>query len=213
MGKRKNISRWISTFSVISLLAWFFFSIRFFYVYQEASVFATEGAQPIIKILEILNYRGEELLSFFISFFILVSLSFLFLIYLFLYIKKYNLKNSLLIITGIFITFFITINLINELFLFLLVLIVVSFLIMVSIGITVKYLYVEEDDYEERLNSFSGPFKTLSKAEKYAEQKVNKIKKKSNQHIVCKIDSEIGEGYYVNIYIEETDNGRNENNE
>ncbi|MDR2278880.1 hypothetical protein ACQUEF_10300 [Vagococcus fluvialis] len=212
MEKRKNINKTLITMSIIGLISWLFFSVKFFYCLIEASEFATEGAQPIVQILEILNYRGQKLLPYLIVFFLLVSFSLLFEIYLFLYTKKYQLNQRLVVLAGIVITFFIILNLINELFLLLLVLVVVSVLIMLSISLTVHYLYVED----EEMISVNGPFKTLSTAEKYADKKINQLKKKMATHeltIKSSIDLEVGDGYYVTIYIEETDNRGNEDGE
>lgn len=213
MEKRKSTNKKLVIISVLGVIAWFLFSIRFFGITREASEFSTEGAQPVIKILEILNYRGNELLPFFILFFILVSFSLLFDIYLYLYIKKNELKKSMFILAGTVTTIFIILNLVNELFLLLAILVAVAMLIMISIAITVNHLYVEKEEID-LINH--GPFKTLTTAEKYANKKIIQIKKKSvlaDTRVFSTIDLEASEGYYVTIYIEETNNRGNENGE
>ena len=88
MEKKKKMMPLLIGVGVGLVLFWSIYSFFFYQVYQEAAVFATEGAQPIVQILEILNYRADVLLPFFIIFFMLVSTSLFYIMYLFLILKQ-----------------------------------------------------------------------------------------------------------------------------
>lgn len=206
MERKKTKNKNLILSMLVFVFAWLSYSFSFFNIYQEAAVFATEGAQPIVQILEILNYRGEELKPMLIIFFTLVSLSLLFEIYLFLYTKKNKLSKISVVTFGLIFLLLLGINLVNKLFPFLMLLISVSILIMISIAITVNYLYIDKYDEQESNNLINGPFKSLSKAENYASKKVSKLRKKNDSlglHVTSIIDLELDEGYYVTICIEE----------
>lgn len=199
--------------AVVGLLAWIFYSFTFFKTYSEATIFATDGAQPIIQILEILNYRGKELLPFFILFFLLTSLSFLFEFYLFLYANKFKLSQSPVKFLGGILLVFISINLLNKLFLLLITLVSVSIVVVLAIAITVHYLYVDNNEDYDEASYVRGPFKTLEKAEVYRDNKVTKFNKKNKEskfELFSIIDLEFGEGYYINFYLKDTNNRGNQ---
>jgi uncharacterized protein YacL len=185
---------------------WGVYSYYFYHFYNDTKDFATEGAQPIIQILEMLNYRGDGLKLYFILFFILVSLSFLLEIYLYLFIRKYQLSSYPIVILSIMIGLFISFNVFNKLWILSISLVGISLLIMISIVLTVKNLYmnVEANEAGDILRT-NGPFKTQVAAENSVEKEVRKFRK-MNRNKLLDVNSQIyleESMYYVDIYLEE----------
>lgn len=204
--RKKSNYLMIGIISVL-VIVWLLYSFLFYQTYDEAKIFATEGAQSIIQILEILNYRGEQLKPYFIVFFTLTSLSFLFITYLFLFIKKNNLKTYSLIFTSLFVVIILGINIANKLFLFLFVLIAMSLLVILSITLTVKHLYMGTDVYEKGdVIRTKGPFESEKEAQKYVAKELKDLEKqiKSERlYLESSIYSEDSSGYYVELYLED----------
>ncbi len=206
MLKNKYSNYILLIFISLLIAFWLLYSFSFNQTYEEAKYFATEGAQPIVQILEILNYRGETLKPYFILFFTLVSLSFLLMIYSSLFFQKKNIPVYLLFILSIILLSFIGINVVNKLALFLLLLIGISLLVMVSITLTVRHLYINVDSYEDGdILQTRGPFKTEEEANTSVKKEVTRLNKrmKINQfQLISSVYSEDQENYYADIYLE-----------
>lgn len=216
MIKKKTTYFMIIAISFL-LVSWSIYSYFFSQRYDEVKTFATEGAQPIIKILEILNYRTEELTPYFIIFFSLISLSFLLLIYVYLFTSKYQLSPFYSLFLSALIFIFIVKNIWNTLFLFFLILLSVSLLIMVSISLTVKYLYADNDVYEEGdVLQTDGPFNMELEAIEYQNTVITLLNKKNkNQelYINSAIYLEDDNQYYVDFYFEKKSKKDDKKNE
>lgn len=206
MIKRNHLNYFMIVITSVLILFWGVYTYFFQLTYSDAKDFATEGAQPIVQILEILNFRATELLPYFIVFFSLTSLSLLYLLYLFLFITKYNLNVFPLICLSILFFIVIGINFINKLSIVFLLLSGVSILLMVSITLTVKYLYVDKVTYEEgEIIRVKGPFETEAKANQYAEIELEKFKeefKNIDLYAKASVWLEDTGKYFVDIYIE-----------
>lgn len=212
MLKNKYSNYILLVFSSLLVASWLLYSFSFNQVYEEAKYFATEGAQPIVQILEILNYRGEELKPYFILFFTLTSLSFLLIIYLRLFTNKKKLKPYPLVLLSLILLIFIIINSMNKFTFFLLLLIGVSLLLMVSITLTVKHLYNNIDSYEDGdIIQVKGPFKTENEANIYAQSELTRLKKQIKIENLCLkslVYLENPSSYYVDIYFEATSDNK-----
>lgn len=208
MEKKKTIMPLLIGAGIGLILFWSIYSFFFYQVYQEAEIFATEGAQPIVQILEILNYRVDVLLPFFIIFFLLVSTSLFYIMYLFLLLKQTTRNYIPLVILSLIIFLFIGFNVINKLNLFFCLLVVISVLIMTSIVLTVKHLYIEKTDYEAGdILCKQGPFDKLSEAHLYEEREIMRMSKLSwAEGLVINsiIYLEDNKGHYVEIFLEDT---------
>ena len=208
MEKKKKMMPLLIGVGVGLVLFWSIYSFFFYQVYQEAAVFATEGAQPIVQILEILNYRADVLLPFFIIFFMLVSTSLFYIMYLFLILKQTTSNYIPLVVVSLIIFLFIGFNVINKLGLFLGLLVVIAILIMTSIALTVKHLYIEKTDYEAGdIVRKKGPFDKLSEAHLYEEREIKKMNKLSwTEGLVINsiIYLEENKGHYVEIFLEDS---------
>lgn len=207
MITKKHYNYFIVATLSMFLLVWTLYSFLFYQSYNEAKVFATEGAQSVVQILEILNYRGEEFKIYFISFFILTSLSFIYLNYLFLFVKKNELEIYSLIVVNLVVLIFIVINIINKFFIFLLILIGMALLIILAITLTVNYLYMEKIIYEDGdVIKIEGPFKDGNEARFYAEKELINLKKDvnlENFYLYYVIYSDDSKKFYADFYIEE----------
>lgn len=206
MRKKTKIINSINSIMGLLFIFWGVYSYYFYHFYNDTKDFATEGAQPIIQILEMLNYRGDGLKLYFILFFILVSLSFLLEIYLYLFIRKYQLSSYPIVILSIMIGLFISFNVFNKLWILSISLVGISLLIMISIVLTVKNLYmnVEANEAGDILRT-NGPFKTQVAAENSVEKEVRKFRK-MNRNKLLDVNSQIyleESMYYVDIYLEE----------
>lgn len=206
MRKKTKIINSINSIMGLLFIFWGVYSYYFYHFYNDTKDFATEGAQPIIQILEMLNYRGDGLKLYFILFFILVSLSFLLEIYLYLFIRKYQLPSYPIVILSIMIGLFISFNVFNKLWILSISLVGISLLIMISIVLTVKNLYmnVEANEAGDILRT-NGPFKTQVAAENSVEKEVRKFRK-MNRNKLLDVNSQIyleESMYYVDIYLEE----------
>lgn len=191
----------IGAIGLILIILWIFYSFMFRVFYEEAVIFSTVGAQPLVKILEIIEYRGNELLPYLASFFTLTSLTFLYCLYFFKSDK--NNRRSVLLI-GIIFTGIILFNLINQLALLLIMLVFLALLIMYSLTITVNYLYVEDIKYESGdILHTEGPFETKIEAEDYS---LVMLEKQQSYFDKLLLKSDIyqneKEKYYVDIYLE-----------
>lgn len=210
MIKNKYSNYILLIFTSLLLTSWILYSFSFDKSYEEAKYFATEGAQPIIQILEILNYRGDILKPYFILFFTLISLSFLLMIYLFLFLQKKKINSYPLIILSFILLSFIGFNVVNKLSLFLLLLVSVSLLVMISITLTVRYLSINLDNYEDGdILQTMGPFKTREEAKIYSEKEIihiHKHIKMNHLYVNYYIYSENQENYYSDIYVETIEN-------
>lgn len=207
MIKNKFSSQVILIFICLLTAGWILYSLSFNETYEEIKIFATEGAQPIIQILEILNYRGEEIKNYFILFFVLTSLSFLLLIYSFLFIKKKRLSMFPIVIAALLLLATLIFNSVNKLAIVWLLLIGISLLVMASITLTVKYLYMSTDSYENGdILQTGGPFEDRNMADIYVSLELDKIKSKidlKDLEVLSHIYSEEPNGYYVDIYLED----------
>lgn len=207
MSKGKKISHFMIGSGLILLVCWGVYSYFFYQIYQEAAVFATDGAQRIIQILEILNYRGPQLLPYFILFFTLVSLSLLYLMYQFLFYEKNRINSPFLGVMSTLLTLFIVGNLFNRLGLFLIALFLVALLIMISIGLTVNYLYLKQTNYEVgEVIRKAGPFKKLSDAQNFMTREMKRLEKSlisEELSINSVIYLEVTKGHYVEIFVED----------
>lgn len=206
----KNVA--IGTGSVLIVL-WLAYSIYFQKFYQDVVFFATDGAQPIVQIIEILDYRGKELLPYLSIFFILVTLSFLFCISLSLVIKKQGKKSMVTSLCWFVLVLIITYNIINKLALLLAVLVVVAIIIMYSLVVTVNLLYFEKMNYEAGdIVQTEGPFTSITQSEECSLKLMAKRGQEFEQSpwlLKSEVYMDEGNQYYVDIYLENKLNSRN----
>ena len=209
----------MGVFGVLLIMSWGVYSYFFKKIYQEAAVFATEGAQKIIQMLEILNYRGAELLPFFIIYFTLVSLSLFYVMYQYIYQKQYQypIKSTVLSVMSIICFIFILSNLMNKFALFLGLLVITSVVIMIAIGLTVNYLYMKSPTYEVGdLIRKAGPFTKLSDAQSFSLREIKKLEKRflmEGVFLESMIYVEENKGHYVDIFVENKIGESSESNE
>ena len=198
-GQTKKIIIGIGSVLVAS---WGIYSVFFQRFYQEVVFFTTDDAPSLIQLLELIGYRGKELLPYLTVFFTLTTLSLLFAIYLNFAIKE---KRMAVGIIWFLFAMLIGYNIINKLAALLVVLIIVAALLMYSLVVTINYLYVDKTTYEagDVLHT-EGPFETEEKARVYSKGIVTKRKDEflnGDFLLASDIYMDEPENYYVDIYL------------
>ena len=187
------------------LLSWLIYFNYFQEIYKEALEFVTLGAGLEIQLLEIMNYRGQEILTVLLIFFILLTLNGLLVVRGLLQFRRQDKSSKQLLVNTLMImlptVLIMLIFLFNKLSIIIFVLeifsVVLNYIIYSLVNSPMEY--EDQDLFEDR-----GPFSNEEEAILYAESVIKskgEYFKKRNFALLYTTFVSNNE-YFIEIYVE-----------